>query len=380
MAKRRINGDGTWWYAETENRYRAQYFDLDGRRRNLSAKTSKEIAKKLRVALNKKESRTLEAMPSMAGTVQEMLQSFLDDKARKVEPRTLERYKLDIERYLIPELGKIRLTDLTSDLIEEAYLRIQQNNGKSGLSQNSMAHINIILNAALKRAIKRKKIAFNPLDHLDTPKRKNSQVLPLTAEEKSRVIQGGKSKPLIWRLMWALHFNTGFRQGEILGLLWSDIDMATGELRLHQQLQRQKNKGLVLKKLKSDAKSRIIYLDEVSLNLLKEWRREQSSSRLMAVSWDSRGFVFTNSVGNPMEPRRASKEWAKLLREVNLPHFKLHTARHTFATLGLQNGFETKLITHYLGHSNSGTTVDIYQHMNEDILRNAALVIGKLAQ
>ena len=380
MAKRRINGDGTWWYAETENRFRAQYFDLDGRRRNLSAKTSKEIVKKLRDALNKRESRTLEAMPSMAGTVQEMLQSFLEDKARKVEPRTLERYKLDIERYLIPELGKIRLTDLTSDLIEEAYLRIQQHNGKSGLSQNSMAHINIILNAALKRAIKRKKIAFNPLDHLDTPKRKKSQVVPLTAEEKSRVIQGGKSKPLIWRLMWALHFNTGFRQGEILGLLWSDIDLTTGELRLHQQLQRQKDKGLVLKKLKSDAKSRNIYLDSVSLNLLKEWRKEQSSSRLKAVSWDSKGFVFTNSLGNPMEPRRASKEWAKLLREVNLPHFKLHAARHTFATLGLQNGFETKLITHYLGHSNSGTTVDIYQHMNEDILRNAALIIGKLAQ
>jgi integrase len=243
MAKRRINGDGTYWYADTEDRFRAQYFDLDGRRRNLSAKTNKEIVKKLRDALNKRESHTLEAMPSMAGTVQEMLQSFLEDKARKVEPRTLERYKLDIERYLIPELGKIRLTDLTSDLIEEAYLRIQQHNGKSGLSQNSMAHINIILNAALKRAIKRKKIAFNPLDHLDTPKRKRTQVLPLTAEEKSKVIEGGNSKPLIWRLMWALHLNTGFRQGEVLGLLWSDIDMATGALRLHQQLQRKKVKG-----------------------------------------------------------------------------------------------------------------------------------------
>lgn len=380
MAKRRINGDGTWWYAETENRYRAQYFDLDGRRRNLSAKTSKEIVKKLRIALNKKESRTLEAMPSRAGTVQEMLQSFLDDKARKVEPRTLERYKLDIDRYLIPELGRIRLTDLTSDLIEDAYTRIQESYGKHGLSQNSMAHINIILNAALKRAIRRKKIAFNPLDHIDTPKRKRSQVLPLTAEQKSQVINGGKSKPIIWRLMWALHFNTGFRQGEVLGLLWSDIDMATGELRLHQQLQRQKGMGLVLKKLKSDAKSRKIYLDSVSLALLKEWKKEQASSRLKALAWDIRGFIFTNSVGNPMEPRRASKEWARLLQEVNLPHFKLHTARHTFATLSLENGFETKLVTHYLGHSNSGTTVDLYQHMNDEILRNAALTIGKLAQ
>ena len=380
MAKRRINGNGTYWYAKTEDRFRAQYFDLDGRRRNLSAKTNKEIVKKLRDALNKRESHTLEAMPSMAGTVQEMLQSFLEDKAKKVEPRTLERYRLDIERYLIPELGRIKLTDLTSNLIEAAYTRIQLRNGKSGLSQNSMAHINAILNAALKRAIQRKKIVFNPLDHLDTPKRKRTQVVPLTAEEKSKVIEGGNSKPLIWRLMWALHLNTGFRQGEVLGLLWSDIDMATGALRLHQQLQRQKGNGLVLKKLKSDAKSRTIYLDKVSLALLKEWRIDQASSRLEAISWDSRGFVFTNSLGNPMEPRRASKEWAKLLRDVGLPHFKLHTTRHTFATLGLQNGFETKLVTHYLGHSNSGTTVDLYQHMNEEILRNAALIIGKIAQ
>jgi integrase len=380
MAKRRINGEGTVWFAEKEKRFRAQYFDLDGRRRNLSAKSSKEIAKKLRDATNKRETRTLEAMPSMAGTVQEMLESFLDEKARKVEPRTVERYKLDIDRYLIPELGRVKLTDLTSDLIESAYKRIQEQNGNTGLSQNSMAHINVILNAALKRAIKRKKIAFNPLDHLDTPKRKKTQVVPLTSDEKSRVIQGGLTKPIIWRLMWALHLNTGFRQGEVLGLLWSDIDMNTGELRLHQQLQRQKGSGLVLKKLKSDAKSRKIYLDDVSLTLLKEWRKEQASSRLKAVSWDSRGFVFTNSLGNPMEPRRASKEWAKLLREVGLPHFKLHAARHTFATLGLQNGIETKLVTHYLGHSNSGTTVDLYQHMNEEILRNAALIIGKLAK
>ena len=47
MAKRRINGDGTYWYAKTEDRFRAQYFDLDGRRRNLSAKTNKEIVRNL---------------------------------------------------------------------------------------------------------------------------------------------------------------------------------------------------------------------------------------------------------------------------------------------------------------------------------------------
>jgi integrase len=379
MAKRRSNGEGSIWFAEKENRYRARFTDFDNNPRNLSAPTRKEVAKKLREAIIKRDSHTLEAMPSMAGTVQEMLQSFLNDKSRKVEPRTFERYALDIDRYLIPELGKIKLTDLTADIIESAYARIQRSNGKNGLSNNSMAHMNSILNAALKRAIKRKKIAFNPLGHLDTPKRNKTQVVPLKAEEKSKIIEGTKSKPLIWMLMWFLHLNTGFRQGEVLGLLWSDIDLGTGALRLHQQLQRQKGNGLVLKKLKSDSKARLIYLDDFSLNLLKVWRKEQLTLRLQTGSWDNRGFVFTNSYGKPMEPRRASKEWAGLLREVGLPHFKLHAARHTFATLGLQNGFEVAVISHYLGHSNPSTTLNIYQHMNDQILRDAAEKIGKIA-
>jgi hypothetical protein len=52
VAKRRINGEETVWFAEKEKRFHAQSFDLGGRRRNLRAKSSKEIAKKLRDATN----------------------------------------------------------------------------------------------------------------------------------------------------------------------------------------------------------------------------------------------------------------------------------------------------------------------------------------
>jgi len=67
MATRRSNGEGTIWYAKSEGRFRAQYPDASGRRRTITGKTRKDIEKKLRIALTKRDSNTLEEMSSIAG-------------------------------------------------------------------------------------------------------------------------------------------------------------------------------------------------------------------------------------------------------------------------------------------------------------------------
>lgn len=380
MAKRKSNGEGTFWFVKSEGRYRAQYYDGQGKRRTLSAKTQKTIEQKLRNALSKRDSQTLEAMPSLAGTVAEMLQGFLESKKGKVEFKTLERYSLDVHQYLIPEIGMLKLNNLTPELIENAYTKIQQQHGKNGLSGNSMAHINSTLRGALKRALRLKKIAINPLDHVDTPKRKQIQVVPLTESELQKVLNTCESQDLMWRLMWRIHLFMGFRQGEVLGLEWGDINFEAGSLYLHQQLQRQKDKGLVVKSMKADSKSRTVYLDEPTLELMRAWKRQQAQYRLELGSWGDRNFIFTNQVGKPMEPRRAAKKWAELLECSGISHIKLHGARHTFATVMLQKDVDTKVVTHYLGHSNTSTTQNIYQHVNVQILQETAVLIGQIAQ
>ena len=378
MASRRSNGEGTIWYAEKEGRYRAQYPDASGRRRTLTARTKREIEKKLRVALTKRDSNTLEEMTSIAGTVEELLTNFVKSLDGKLEPKTIERYSLDVKRYLIPEIGKLKLAQLNSDVIELAYISIKRTHN---LSDNSMAHCHATLRGAIKRGLRQKKLATNPLIGLDAPSRKRNQIKPLTEAQMLTVLNySAANDDLMWALMWRIHLLTGFRQGEVLGLLWEDIDFDSGTLRLHQQLQRQKGKGLVLKSLKADANKRTINLDAPSLVMLRAWKTQQSQFRLQLGSWGADNFIFTNSVGKAMEPRRAAKKWADLLKATGIPHIKLHGARHTFATVMLQKNVDTKVVSHYLGHTDISTTQNIYQHINVEMLQKTATLIGGIAQ
>jgi integrase len=272
----------------------------------------------------------------------------------------------------------MKLNQMTSDVIELSYSTIQRN---FNLSDNSMAHCHATLRGAIKRGIKHKKLATNPLLGVDAPSRKRVQIQPLTETQMlSALDYSAKNEGIMWSSMWRIHLLTGFRQGEVLGLTWEDVDFNEGTLRLHRQLQRQKDKGLVLKTLKADANKRTIKLDLPTLALLRTWKSEQSQFRLLLGKWGETNFIFTNSVGNPLEPRKAAKKWAELLKAVGIPHIKLHGARHTFATVMLQKNVDTKVVSHYLGHTDISTTQNIYQHVNSEMLANTANLIGEMAQ
>ena len=116
MATRRSNGEGTIWYAKTEGRFRAQYPDANGHRRTISGKTKRDVEKKLRLALTKRDSNTLEEMASIAGTVEELLVSFIASLEGKREPKTIERYALDVNNYLVPTLGKLKVDRVNAGL------------------------------------------------------------------------------------------------------------------------------------------------------------------------------------------------------------------------------------------------------------------------
>ena len=378
MATRRSNGEGTVWYAKTEGRFRAQYPDAHGHRRTITGKTKRDVEKKLRTALTKRDSNTLEEMASIAGTVEELLVSFIESLEGKREPKTIERYALDVNNYLVPTLGKLKLNQLTSDIIEIAYSTIKRD---FVLSDNSMAHCHATLRGAIKRGMKHKKIAVNPLANVDSPKRKRVQIQPLSELQMLNILEfSATHENIMWTVMWRIHLLTGFRQGEVLGLTWEDLDFNEGTLRLHRQLQRQKNKGLVLKTFKADANKRTIQLDSPTLAFLRIWKSEQAQFRLQLGGWGENNFIFTNSVGNPMEPRKAAKKWAELLMAVGITHIKLHGARHTFATVMLQKNVDTKVVSHYLGHTDISTTQNIYQHVNTQMLVSTADLIGEMAK
>ena len=80
--------------------------------------------------------------------------------------KTIERVNLDINKFIIPEIGSVKLCDLTAEMIKRAYVDIMK---KHGISDSSLLHIHSTLRTALARASKLKKMAVNPMLSVETP-------------------------------------------------------------------------------------------------------------------------------------------------------------------------------------------------------------------
>jgi integrase len=376
MAKR-PNGEGTVFFDRKANRYRAQFFDKNGKRRNLSARTQSGIHKKLRDEIKAREDGTQTNKPSDMESLGQYLDSWFEIQSQsKWEFKTSEHNALDINRYIKPVLGQVRIDLLTPEIITKAYAEIRK---VHNLSESSMLHVHAVLKSALKRAIMMKKIIINPMDGVEAPRPRLGKMRVLSGKEMQTLLQAITSERVEWRAMWQMTLLTGLRQGEVLGLSWENVDLNTGEIRVVQQLQRQTNRGLVIKRLKTDIDSRTIILTKENVSELRKWKIEQSALKLQFQSWGEHDLVFTNSVGKPLEPRRTAKMWADLLKRSGIEHIKLHGARHSFATWAIQNGIDVKVVSHYLGHKDLRTTLKIYQQITNEGLQETSLRISELS-
>jgi integrase len=86
--------------------------------------------------------------------------------------------------------------------------------------------------------------------------------------------------------------------------------------------------------------------------------------------------VFTQVDGSPIDARRDWQEWADLLVELGLPHYRVHDGRHFSATTQLEEGVDPRVVQENHGHATSSFTQDFYQHVTTRLQRDAAEKIG----
>ena len=373
---KRPNGEGTVFYDPKSKRFRAQFYDHEHKRRTLSSRTKSGIHKKLRDGITARDAGFLSRKPSEIETLGDYLDSWHIIQSKAVwEFKTSENIALDINRYIKPVLGHFRLDALNPELITKAYSEIKE---LHDLSDASLNHVHRTLKTSLKSAVKMRKILVNPIDGVEAPRIRKGKVRVLEESDLLRLISSIKNGPIEWNALWRITLLTGLRQGEVLGLTWENINFANNTIYVMQQLQRQTGNGLVLKRLKTDIDGRFIHLDSETAVTLKRWKSEQASLKLQLRSWGENDLVFTNTIGKALEPRRSARKWAELLKQNGIEHIKLHGARHSFATWAIKNGFDIKVVSHYLGHSDIKTTISIYQHITEASLTSAATKMTEL--
>ena len=159
------------------------------------------------------------------------------------------------------------------------------------------------------------------------------------------------------------------RQGELLALRWSDIDLESGRLTVRHTLRR----GVrTLADPKTDASKRTLHLGSVAATL-RAHRTRQLGERIAAGRrWRDGDFVFATKLGEPLDTSTVTRAFQAALRRAGLPRQRFHDLRHATATLHLEAGEELIVVSWLLGHSTISTTADVYAHVTPAMLDRTA--------
>jgi len=82
--------------------------------------------------------------------------------------------------------------------------------------------------------------------------------------------------------------------------------------------------------------------------------------------------VFTTTVGTVIEPPNLAGVLDALIVEAGVRRIRLHDMRHTCASLLLAQGVPARVVMKVLGHSQLGSTINLYSHVMSSVLREAA--------
>lgn len=169
-----------------------------------------------------------------------------------------------------------------------------------------------------------------------------------------------------------LAITTGLRQGELLGLRWSDIDPASRSLSVLQSRQRIRG-GPSFAEPKTARSRRTLPLADTSSAALQRQRALQIQQRLVAGGRlvDS-GLVFTTGVGTPLDASTVTHRFQRLLERFGMRRVRFHDLRHTCATFLLPQGCDLRTIQEVLGHSQISLTANTYAHVTAALKRDAA--------
>jgi integrase len=152
-------------------------------------------------------------------------------------------------------------------------------------------------------------------------------------------------------------FGLGPWLGEALGLTWNSINLDASTLTVRQALQRRPGEGVVFVQPKSRAGRRTISLPGPLRDALREHQASQLIDRSAAGSqWHDKNLVICQEDGRPIDPRSDHRAWRLLRADANVPQARLHDARHTAATLLLQQGVPARVAMEMLGHSQISLT------------------------
>ena len=347
--------------------------------KSVYGKTQKEVRQKLTAITAEIDSGTY--IPQDKTTFEQWLNIWLDEYMGDKKYGTIRNYKNACRYHIIPYIGQCRLSDLKPHMIQTLYNRLQRGeDDKPPLSPKTIRNVHGVLSKALNQAVLNEMIRSNPAQLTTLPRKEQKEIETLSdkqIQQFSVLVEQDSYRAILKFILFS-----GVRESEAIGLTWDCIDFDRGTIRIHHQLlQRPKSAGgYTLAPLKND-RERLLTPPPTLLALLKERKHEQMQQRMKAgLAWHGWGsaeeqntwFVFTTEFGDHYCPQTVYDHFKRIARQIGAEKANVHSLRHTYAVLCLQNGDDVKTVQSNLGHATAAFTLDVYGHVSEKMKQDSA--------
>ncbi|EAX46638.1 phage integrase family protein [Thermosinus carboxydivorans Nor1] len=290
-------------------------------------------------------------------TVGDWLAKWLDVYARPaVAPSTYDWYERICRVHLIPAIGHLRLSRLQQMAVQQLLNSLVD----AGKSARTVQAVHSVLAMALRVARKHGLLRTLPTDDVAVPQVRKQDKRPLTPDEWDALLTAAQTAPDIFAAL-VVEWATGLRRGELLGLMWDDIDFDRCLINVRRAVQIRRG-GCVLADPKTEATKRVLPVPKEVMQVLRAHRARQMQCRLAAgPAWQDCGLVFPTSGGTLYDPRNWSKRFARIAKAAGLD-IGVHHLRHDLTSRIVAAGAPVKEAQYRLGHATVKMLLDVYAH------------------
>ena len=263
-------------------------------------------------------------------------------------PTTYAAHNYVFKNHILPGLGDTQISELTSEMVGE-FLEERKRFGNHrrsgfGLGEETMRHIHRLLQQCLNQAIRDGLLTENPAKAFRYRKSTTVKANIMTPLEMEDYLDAAER--LGYLPMFMLALTAGLRQGELIALKWSDLDMKKRTLTIAEK-RAVERRELV----EYGSQTRSIRLTPEVVDLLIMEHSKHPSSPLM--------FMHPATL-KPYSPQMVRRMHKEIIIEAGLDHIRFTDLRHTCAIASLRNGMEAKELAQMLGHARTSMTRQNY--------------------
>ncbi|WP_159107372.1 site-specific integrase [Azospirillum sp. B506] len=359
-----------WQYnGEVKTAWVVNYTDQSGKRR-LKTFDRKKEADAYRLKVETEIEKGEHTADGSSATVARVCDQFIKSaeeryKVGSIGTSTFYKYRLAVDRYIIPAIGSRRFNSLSwSDLetLQRGFSKISP-----ATAEGYLTTLKMIEDYAIRRGYTKKRIVRDY--RLDFASSKKKKIRIPAVEDILSILKVVDERPrnyvirghMLLRCFVHLAAFCGLRYGEIAGLTKDNIDLENRMIMVRHSLTNWDE----LKEPKTEAGIRNVPIPAHIVALLKEWIEKH---QLM----NDRDLVFRTSTGCPINSGNFHTHfWHPLLKRAGLystdgDQLHFHALRHFTVSFMLNQGIPVTEVSRHVGHSRSDITLNTYAHALAD--------------